>query len=161
MAENTQEPILKAILTRVYSPLEKYAKRSTQFSFECVDENEILKEILNLDASKSYQDSDTPSTIIKENVDIFINSLYSSFNNSIYQSEFPWIFNLGNIDPVFKKGDKNSKENYRPVSILPNISKSLDDAYFVKFPFLWISIYQSNNVGSEKVTAHGLACWWC
>ena len=89
MAENTQEPILKAILTRAYSPLEENAIRSTQFSFECVDENEILKEILNLDASKSYQDSDIPSTIIKENVDILINSLYSSFNNSIYQSEFP------------------------------------------------------------------------
>ena len=27
------------------------------------------------------------------------------------------------IIPVFKKGPKNSKENYRPVSILPNILK--------------------------------------
>ena len=39
--------------------------------------------------------------------------------------------------------------------------KSLNDACFVKFPVLWIPIYQSNNVGLEKVTAHSIACWWC
>ena len=37
--------------------------------------------------------------------------------------------------------------------------KSLNDAYFVKFPVLWIPIYQSNDVGLEKVTAHSIAYW--
>ena len=51
----------------------------------CVDKNEILKEILNLDASKTCQDSDIPSSrIIKENPDIFTDFLHFSFNNSIY-----------------------------------------------------------------------------
>ena len=36
--------------------------------------------------------------------------------------------------------------------------KSLNDACFVKFPVLWIPIYQSNNVDLEKVTAHSIAC---
>ena len=36
---------------------------------------------------------------------------------------------------------------------------SLNDTCFVKFPVLWIPIYQSNNVGLEKVTAHSIACW--
>ena len=31
------------------------------------------------------------------------------------------ILKIANINPVFKKGDSNSKENYRPVSILSNI----------------------------------------
>ena len=30
---------------------------------------------------------------------------------------------LANITPVYKKDSMNSKENYRPVSILPNTSK--------------------------------------
>ena len=33
-------------------------KKNPQFSFRCVDKDEILKEIL--DASKAYQDSDIP-----------------------------------------------------------------------------------------------------
>ena len=36
---------------------------------------------------------------------------------------FPTSLKLANVTPVYKKGSKKSKENYRPVSILPNISK--------------------------------------
>ena len=109
-------------------------KKNPQFSFRCVDRGEILKEILNLDASRVCQDSDIPTRIIKENTDIFTDILHSRFNNSIYQSEFPSIFKLANITPVFKKGDRNSKDNYRPVSILSNISK-----IFERFMFRQIS----------------------
>ena len=28
------------------------------------------------------------------------------------------------------------------------------------YGFLWIPIYQNNNVGLEKVTAQNIACWW-
>ena len=99
----------------------------------CVDKNEILKEILNSDASKTCQDSDIPSSrIIKENPDIFTDFLHFSFNNSIYQSEFPSILKLANITPVFKKGDRNSKESYRPVSILTNISKTFEQCMFLQ-----------------------------
>ena len=59
---------------------------------------------------------DIPSIIIKEDAHIFTDIFHSSFNNSIFQSEFPSILNLANITPVFKKSDKNSEENYRPVS---------------------------------------------
>ena len=38
-------------------------------------------------------------------------------------SPFPTALKLAYITPVFKKASKNSKENYRPVSILPIISK--------------------------------------
>ena len=64
----------------------------------------MLKEILNLDVSKSCQDSDISSRIIKESADIFTGILYSSLNNSIYQAEFPSILKLTDITPVFKKG---------------------------------------------------------
>ena len=49
--------------------------------------------------------------------------IFHSFNNSIYRSEFPSNLKLANITPVFKKGDRNFKENYRPISILSIISK--------------------------------------
>ena len=98
-----------------------------------------------------------PVRIMKENADIYTDVLHFSFNNSIYQSEFPSIFRLVNMTPVFKKGDKNSEENYRPVSILSNVSNIFER--FVKFPDLWIPIYQNNNVGLEKVAAHSITYW--
>ena len=105
-------------------------QKNPQFSFRCVDKSEILKEILSLDASKACQDSDIPWRIIKKNADIFTDFLHSSFNNSIYQFEFLLVLKLANISPVFQKGDRNSKENNRPVSIFSNISKIFERCMF-------------------------------
>ena len=88
MAEEIQEPVLKAIVKyrnhRSILTIGEVWKKNPQFSFRCVDKDEILKEILNLDASKACQDSDIPPRIIKENADIFTYILHSRFNNSIY-----------------------------------------------------------------------------
>ena len=60
----------------------------------------------------------------------FANVLISNFNDSIEKSNFPSILKNVTITPVFKKGDTNSKDNYRPVSILPNISKIFQRCIF-------------------------------
>ena len=98
-------------------------KQCSLFSFLHVDKEEILKEILSLNSSKVIQDTDVPTKIPKDNADIFSDFFLLGFNNSITTSIFPSSLKQAIIRPVFKKGDKNSKENYRPVSILPNISK--------------------------------------
>ena len=84
--------------------------------------------------SKACQDLDIPSRIIKENPDVFSDILHSSFNDSIYQAEFPSILKLANITPVFKKGGRNSKENYSQSAYFLTSQKSLKDACFVIFP---------------------------
>ena len=53
---------------------------------------------------------------------MFIYSFMFQFNNMIDFCIVPTSRKVANITPVFKKV-KNSKKNYRPVSILPNISK--------------------------------------
>ena len=113
--QNIQEPVLKAIVNyRNHLSILATGEvcKKPRFSFRCVDKGEILKNILNIDASKACRDSDIPSRIIKENADIFTDILHSSFNNLIYQSEFPSILNqISNITPAFKKGHGNYKKN--------------------------------------------------
>ena len=43
---------------------------------------------------------------------------------------FPTSLKLANVTPVYKKGSKNSKENYSLVSILLNISKIHEKCFF-------------------------------
>ena len=69
-----------------------------------------MKEIKDLDASKASQKNDSPTKIIKENADIFSNSLYQSFNNMIDVWIFLTSLKLANITPVFKKGPKNQRK---------------------------------------------------
>ena len=87
LIENIQELVLKVIEKYRIHPsiltIRGVRKKNPRISFRCVDTGEILKETLNLDASKACQDLDIPSRIIKENADIFTDFLHSSFNNSI------------------------------------------------------------------------------
>ena len=76
-----------------------------------------------METFKACQDTDIPTKFVKENADIFANVLVSNLNDSIEKSNFPSILKNATITPVFKKGDRNSKDNYKPVSILTNISK--------------------------------------
>ena len=93
------------------------------FTFNHITKEDVIKEIKNVDASKTPQGDNIPTKIIKENSDIFSNFIYQSFNYMIDVCIFPTSLKLANITPVYKKGSKNSKENYGPVGILPNISK--------------------------------------
>ena len=68
--------------------------------------------------------------IVKENADIFAKVLVSNLNDSIEKPNFPSILKNSSITPVFKKGDKNSKDNYKPISILLNVSKIFERCMF-------------------------------
>ena len=58
-----------------------------------------------------------------ENVDIISYFLYHDFNNSLSCTTFPTSMKYADVIPIHKKDDKTEKENYRPISILPNLSK--------------------------------------
>ena len=45
------------------------------------------------------------------------------FNNCSIKAEFPNELKLADVTPIFKKEDPSRAKNYRPVSILPNVSK--------------------------------------
>ena len=51
-------------------------------------------------------------------------------NASINKNEFPLFLKLADVIPVFKKGSKNAKHNYRPINILKNISKVYEKVMF-------------------------------
>ena len=101
----------------------KNARNGPSFCFCRVSVNYVFKEIKRLKARKATQITDIPVKILKENADIFSAYICDFLNETIKSGKFPAILKNGDITAVFKKGFKGSKENYRPVSILPIISK--------------------------------------
>ena len=93
-------------------------KDKGNFNFIEVDQKQIEKEILKLDVNKASQSSDIPIKVLKENSDIFSNFLCNNFNSSIKLSTFPEILKHADISPLYQKGKKDIKGNYRPMSIL-------------------------------------------
>ena len=73
---------------------------SILFSFSFVDKEDILKEIKNLKANKATQNTDIPTKLLKENLDIFGEFIFKNLNDSISQSVLPSALKLANIIPV-------------------------------------------------------------
>ena len=92
---------------------------TSNFSFELINPECIKKIINNLDTSKATRQGDIPTKIIKDNKDLFSYFISASFNNAVNPNELK----QADIKPIYKKESINEKENYRPVSILPNLSK--------------------------------------
>ena len=50
------------------------------------------------------------------------------FNRSLEASTFPSIWKCGEVTALFKGGDRTDCNNYRPITVLPTISKILERA---------------------------------
>ena len=96
--------------------------KDLQSSFIFETKNKILAEIHNLN-KKACQENDTPVKIIKDNIDIFSEFIFHNCNNALFDATFPSELKNADVILVFKKKDRNNVKNYRPVSILPNLSR--------------------------------------
>ena len=86
------------------------------------------------------------SRLLKDAADIVAPSLTSLFNISINIGCFPSTWKLAKISPLFKKGSKQDPSNYRPISVLPTISKLLEKAVHIQL----YSYLCDNNLLSQK-----------
>ena len=108
----------------------KKKNKEDNFSFKLVEPMTVENEIYALNKSKACPTNSIPPHIIQENCDIFVPRITSDLNNSIYYGNFPTNLKNADLTPVFKKGDRQNKCNYRPVSILPPLSKVFERIMF-------------------------------
>ena len=90
------------------------------------NENEIIKVVRQLRNTSSAGHDDISVTFIKKVINAIAKPLSSIFNMSISTGIVPDPLKLAKVIPVYKKGDKNIVENYRPISLLPTFSKILE-----------------------------------
>ena len=64
--------------------------------------------------------------IIKLSMDIIVEPLTKMISLSLVSGCFPDTLKIAKALPIFKTGDPNKLENYRPISILPAFSKIYD-----------------------------------
>ena len=104
-------------------PIKRFCYQTVPFHFLHIGKKTVLKIIRSLSNNKASQETDLPVRVVKENAEYFAEIICSQFNEPINSSKFPLSFKLANITSVFKNESRNHKNNYRPVSILPLISK--------------------------------------
>ena len=95
----------------------------TTFNFNTVTEEHVREIILNLAPKTSYGSDYLSTKFIKCLVNEISKPITALINQSIVSGEFPEKLKVAKIIPVYKKDDITNIENYRPISILPSISK--------------------------------------
>ena len=123
------DPVVKAIKKYSAHPSIlriKEKMNNNVFSFRKVTHEVIVSEINSLDTSKSTRSEDITFKIIKDNADIFANFILQNLKKRIIDEKFPDQLKQADVSPIFKKGNHNDKTNYRPVSILPSLSKTYE-----------------------------------
>ena len=93
-----------------------------------------------------------PIRLLKANKDIFSPVISEIVNQSISTGVFPDQLKIATVIPVFKKGDPTNPSNYRPISLLPFMSKILEKIICVRLTnFFYInSIITPHQFGFQK-----------
>ena len=110
-----------------------------KFTFADVSSDEFQDEILKLNSKKTNVENDIPAKIL-----IQINDITSTYLNDIYNTskdhhDLPMALKMADVIPIHKTDEKNIMKNYRPVSLLPIVSK-----LFEKIMYKQISSYVDN-----------------
>ena len=93
---------------------------------------EVLQNLLSLDISKSAGPDGIPARLLRECAVQIAPSLTDLYNLSLSSGKIPTEWKTANVTPVFKKDSKNSVSNYRPISLLPIVSKVLEKCILKK-----------------------------
>ena len=83
-----------------------------------VHESEVLKILKSLKPKKSYGLDGISSEILKLGAEALKVPLTYIINFSILTGKFPSKWKVAKVIPLYKKGEKSSLKNYRPVSLL-------------------------------------------
>ena len=112
---------LKGIMQHQYS-----------FSLKTVHPETVEKIVMSLKNSKSAGLDNLDTQIVKISLPYILPALTHIINLSVVSGCFPSKWKAGKIIPLYKKDDPLNPKNYRPVAILPVLSKVLERVAFIQ-----------------------------
>ena len=96
------------------------------FEFKEVDESFVSQELRTLNTNKATGLDQISAKLLKDSAFTITVGLTQIFNYSLLSQTFPDIWKKGKIVPIFKSNDPTSPNNYRPITILPILSKIME-----------------------------------
>ena len=105
---------------------------SSNFAFEPVTVDLVKKIINNLKSKISFGHDGISSTLLQKMSDTIVPTLTLIINQSLCTGIFPDQLKIAKIKPIYKKEDPHLPDNYRPISLLPAISKIFEKVAYIQ-----------------------------
>ena len=112
--------------TAVNNYYKKLNLREKNFSFAPVAPATILKLLKQLNPAKSAGIDNLTGKFLKEGAPVLASPITDLVNLSISLSLFPDDCKIAKLKPLYKKEAKTKPKNYRPISLLPLLSKIIE-----------------------------------
>ncbi len=135
-------------------------KYQSSFYMSSTTPNEIVSCVRTLSPKKSCSFDDINTLLVQHVVEFICLPLNHIFNLSLNNGIFPDKLKIAKVVPIYKSGPANDLINYRPISILPALSKILERlvynrmvSYLDKFKILSDAQY---GFRSTRSTEHAL-----
>ena len=100
------------------------------FYFLPIDDDEIIKVTKDIKSKRSLDINNHDMTLIKDIIQYILEPLKKIFNLCIQTNTFPDNMKIAIIKPLYKTNDKQQISKYRPISLLPQISKIFEKIIF-------------------------------
>ena len=96
---------------------------NNNFTFSPTAEDAVLKLLTNIDPSKAVGLDNLGGRFLKDGATELSRPVTQLINLSITSSVFPDECKIAKLKPLYKKGSALEPKNYRPISLLPLLSK--------------------------------------
>ena len=96
------------------------------FKFKYVNEKEIYDELKNLKRKKAQCLDDFLPGLLKDATSLIAKPLTYVINISLSEGVIPTEWKAAKVTPLHKSEPRTELENYRPISVLPALSKILE-----------------------------------
>ena len=97
-----------------------------EFSIPTVSEEWVKKQLSSIDSKKATGPDGISARLLKSGSSAISQSLAYVINSSLGSGKMPKIWKSAKVTPIFKSGDLQDKGNYRPISVLPLLSKLIE-----------------------------------
>ena len=105
---------------------------SSAFKFHTIDEATTAKIISNMQPKTSSGIDNISSRLLKNCAVYLTAPITAIINQSLVNGIFPDFIKIAKVVPIYKKEDEHIFDNYRPISILPSISKIFEKVTHVQ-----------------------------
>lgn len=115
----------KISFNRQHRAFTSYLKDKSPFTFifKHVTEKDILSVVKEFDPKNSAGHDSISINMLKKISPLIVKPLSLIINQSLTTGIFPHKLKIAKVIPLYKKNDKTMLDNYRPISLLPSISK--------------------------------------
>ena len=162
VASSIKEPTVHSNFEELQNYVESKVTSNTEFTIPSTIVTFVRKFLTNLNVNKSTGLDNIGPRVLTIAANVLTPSLTFIVNKSILSGEFPFSWTEAKVKPLFKSGAKDGVKNYRPISVLPTISKLIEkwvDSQFMTYLNTYTLLHKSQSVFRPKHSTESALLW--